>query len=93
MMGAAALPLFAAVSTSALAAGDTIDRMTCQEARDFVARNGRYYISTPAGRIPMVIWSLEQGPSCGRKMSTWMEIHRTLDNSQCFVGWSCNTAG
>jgi hypothetical protein len=89
----AVMPLFAAANVSALAADDeAIDRMTCQQARNFVARTGHYDINTRGGQtIPIDVRSLAQGPSCGPKMSVWQDIERTKDNPQCFVGWSCNT--
>jgi hypothetical protein len=72
-----------------------IDEMTCQEARNFVAETGRYYLRSRDGVLPIYpIRTIEQGPKCEgspHSQSPWFEIHATLDNPQCWVGFSCST--
>jgi hypothetical protein len=91
-VGAMMLATVAAAQNAAPVSTPTSEDMTCQQARDYVARTGRLYVRASPDIIPIYpVRTVQAGPKCETKQAVWYEIHRTTDNPQCLVGFTCST--
>ncbi|MBX3022200.1 MAG: hypothetical protein KF799_11045 [Bdellovibrionales bacterium] len=80
--------------SSYAAAAVTVDQLTCAQAAHQVSREGRYYLSTRDGAIPIYnVASVDSPPSCGTRQILYYHIVQTRDNAQCLVGYSCRGSG
>ena len=79
----ASLPAFAVKS---------VDQLTCAQAVDMVNRTKRYWVQTRYdGIIPIYpVTPTHIPPNCPPRTKFYMHMKVTLDNDDCWVGYSCD---
>lgn len=85
---------FSVVLLASQAASATpVHVLTCDEAKEEVARTGRYYVETPDGEIPIYpVKAIHPrwGAYCtGPREVPSFHVRKTRDQYKCVVGYAC----
>ena len=85
---AAGAAIVSMVPGEALAARADTRAMTCQQAQDFVRRNGAAVMTTGRHTYERIVSN--QG-YCEVDEITWLKVAPTKDNPKCRVGYYCRS--